>query len=193
LLQRTVPSVWSQQMARRAMPGEIDLAGTRLVGCDMDIDEGTLTILETRDYLYRRYQGAGAAPIDFCIVFSQDNRKGTHPPDLCLEGGGDGITAKADVVIPAVPGQGDVSCRELVVNSRAGTQYYLYTYKCGERYTSSFWSQQLSIFANGLIDRKSSGALVRVSTTVGASISESRARCVQMMSTAIPYLDVALQ
>jgi len=114
------------------------------------LDERTLTILETRDYLYREYACPTAQPVDFCVIFSEDNRKGTHPPDLCLE------AARRD------HGQGAMSQskgrwprRRALPRAdrpgRAGTYYFLYTYKCGREYTQSFLRQQYTIFANGLL------------------------------------------
>jgi len=95
-LSRSVPPVWSGQMARRALPAELAIDGVRLHSYDLEIPDRELVILETRDYLFRRYVLPGSPPVDFCIVFSEDNRKGTHPPDVCLEGLGREIIAKGD-------------------------------------------------------------------------------------------------
>lgn len=191
-LNRTVPSVWNQQMARQALPATIDIAGRAWTGRDLVMDENTLAILETRDYLYRRYTADGENPVDFCIIFSRDNRKGTHPPDLCLEGGGQDIVEKRDVVVHGVAGRGDLACRALVVHSGARAEYFLYVYKCGSSYTPSFWTQQAVIFTNGLLSRNASGALIRVSTPVAGDVEAANRRSMQMLGSAIPYLDAAL-
>lgn len=191
-LNRAVPSVWNQHMAAQAMPATIELDGLQWHGRDLEMDENTLTILETRDYLYRRYTAAGAAPLDFCVVFSMDNRKGTHPPDICLEGGGQEIVDKRDVLVHGVEGRGDVACRAIVVQSGARREYFLYVYKCGNSYTPSFWGQQLTIFVNGLLARNASGALVRVSTPADGDLEEAGRRSMTMLKAAIPYLDRAL-
>jgi hypothetical protein len=65
-------------------------------------------------------------------------------------------------------------------------------YKCGREYTPSFWKQQFTIFANGLLHRNASGALIRVSTPVGDDETAARRRCTMMLGAAIPYLDAAL-
>jgi EpsI family protein len=191
-LNRSVPSVWNQQMASKAMPAKLDMAGRQWQGQDLELDEQTLTILETNDYLYRRYTNTASAPVDLCIVFSQDNRKGTHPPDICLEGSGSDIVAKYDVVVPNVAGRGDVPCRAIIVQTGTRRAYHLYVYKCGREYTPSFWKQQFTIFANGLLHRNASGALIRVSTPVGDDETAARRRCTMMLGAAIPYLDAAL-
>jgi EpsI family protein len=191
-LNRAVPAIWNQRMAAQALPPSLDLDGRRWDSYDLEMDEQTLTILETRDYLYRRYLTPGVPPVDFSIVFSRDNRKGTHPPDLCLEGGGGDIVSKEDVVLHDVAGRGDVACRALVVQAGGRRDYFLYVYKCGDRYTPSFWTQQAVIFSNSLLGRNASGALIRVSTPISDSPEAASRRSMRMLSAALPHLDRAL-
>jgi len=192
ILNRTVPSTWTQRMAIQAMPASLDMDGRRWHSYDLTMDERTLTILETTDYLNRRYVAPGSAPLDFCVIFSRDNRKGTHPPDLCLEGGGQDIIAKRDVLLRNIAGRGDVLCRSLLVQSGLRRDYFLYVYKCGNEYTPSFWKQQFVIFTNGLLGRNASGALIRVSTPVTDNEEAASRRSTMLLSAAIPYLDRAL-
>ena len=186
-LNQSVPPI--RPPGSMVMPAEMTIEGNRLYGYRQELDEKTLTILETRDYVYNRYVGSGVPPVDLCIVFSQDNRKGTHPPDLCLQGSGEGIVAKGDLIVDGVEGRGQVPCRELVVQSGVKGYYYLYTYKCGGAYTASFWQQQFSIFINGLLKRDASGALVRVSMPVETNVADARRLSIQFMRQAIPQLE----
>jgi EpsI family protein len=189
-LNRAAPNVRSP--GSLSLPVEMTVEGRQLYGYRQYLDENTLTILETRDYAYSRYMTPGVPPVDFCVIFSQDNRKGTHPPDLCLQGSGEGIVAKGDVVVEGVPGCGAVPCRELIVQGGSRSYYYLYTYKCGSIYTRSFWRQQFEIFSNGLLSRDASGALVRVSTPVETSIEDARRLSVMFMRQALPYVEKAM-
>jgi EpsI family protein len=185
-----VANTWNQAMAAKSMPRTIEVDGRRLYGFDLALDDNTLTILETTDYLYRRYEGAGAPAVSFCVIFSQDNRKGTHPPEVCL---GESVVASRSVVVRNVAGQGDVPCRMLLTATDRRRECFLYVYKCGREYTASFWKQQLIILVNGLLHRNASGALIRVSTAVVDNDEEAaRKRCAAMMAAAIPYLDAAL-
>jgi EpsI family protein len=181
--------VWNQEMAGQSMPRTLVVDGRSFYGYDLPLDDQTLTILETTDYLYRRYEASGSSPIDFCVIFSQDNRKGTHPPEVCL---GEKVVTASDVVVHDVSGRGDIPCRLLGTVSDRRRDYYLYVYKCGDQYTPSFWKQQLVIFGNGLLRRNASGALIRVSTPVGDNEEAARQRCTAMLGAAIPYLDAAL-
>ncbi len=191
-LNQSLRPVWNKQVARKALPAVLNIGGRDLKSLELPLDEHVLTILETRDYLNRRYDSGSVDWIDICVIFSQDNRKGTHPPDLCLEGSGQGIVAKGNVVVSDVEGRGSVPCRELIVQFGRERKYFLYTYKCSNRYTSSFWTQQLLIFVNGFLDRNASGALIQTSTPVTTDLSDARRRCEQMIRAAIPHLDRGL-
>jgi EpsI family protein len=191
-LGRAAPSAWNHGMLQTALPVNLEFGDGRWHGYDMELDPNTLTVLEWPDYLMRQYVCAAGdrPPVDFCVIFSKDNRKGTHPPDLCLEGGGQEIIHAADVATD-VAGRGRVPCRELIVQLGNDRHYYLYFYKCGDRYTRSFYVQQFIILANGLLSRDASGALVRVSTPAGADPAAARARAEGLLGAAVPYLDRA--
>ncbi|MCX5677465.1 MAG: exosortase-associated EpsI family protein [Planctomycetota bacterium] len=103
-----------------------------------------------------------------------------------------GWVARRDLVVPNVAGRGDVPCRVIIVQSGGRRTYYLYVYKCGREYTPSFWKQQFTIFANSLLRRNASGALIRVSTPMGDDEEASSRRCERMLGAAIPFLDATL-
>jgi len=188
-LGRTVPSGLTPEIVAKAVPADLNVDGRSLHSYPLTMDDRTLMILEHPSYLYRRYIAPDGVVVDYCLIFSKDNRKGTHPPDVCLAGSGEGIVAKADVVLDGVQGRGALPCREIVVQSGLAKQYHLYTYKCGDRYTRSFWTQQFVIFTNGLLNRNASGALVRVSTSADDSLGQAKARCMALLRASVPHLD----
>ncbi|HNX27511.1 MAG TPA: exosortase, partial [Phycisphaerae bacterium] len=194
LLNRAEPPKATPAMLDSAMPMTFDVNSMRYVGYPVEIDRQTLTILENPGYLSRQYSCPdNAGDIEVTVFFSQDNRKGIHPPDLCLEGGGDSIIGKN--VVQA----GDVPCRALLFVHEEQLYYMLYTYKCGRSYTLSFWRQQLTIFLNGLLERNSTGALVRVATPVivgdgmdkATAIRQAASRAEGMMTNIIPCIGKA--
>jgi len=192
-LNLAIPPVWNQQMARSAVPRQLQVDGRTWDSYELKLDKRILDILETQDYLYRQYFREGDSPVGFLVIFSRDNRKGTHPPDLCLQGSGDGIVAAADLQVDAVEGRGSVPCRELVSQDAAGLEYTLYTYKCGREYTNSFWRQQWIILLNGLLHRNASGALIRFTTRIeGNKRAQARDRCSAFVRATIPHLDRSL-
>ena len=150
-------------VAGRNVPKQITVDGQVFTGTDHVLDDLTLIILETNDYLYRRFQGDRGDRFDLLIVFSANNRKGTHPPEVCIEGDGTQIVHKETAVV-GVQGMGDMRMREIIGQKGFRSSYFLYTYKSGDKYTPSFFGQQFWIFFNGLASRNTAGALVRFST-----------------------------
>jgi len=191
-LNRAPPHVWGRHLVSRALPSDLVCEQGRWRGYDMRLSEQVLTVLGTRDYLLRRYVRPGEAPVDVAVIFSMDNRKGTHPPDLCLEGTGQEIIAKADLEVARSGDRDELPCRELLIQSGSKLYYFLYTYKCGQTYTRSFWRQQLTIFMNGMLNRNSSGALIRISTRVTGEVEAARRRAAEMLAVAAPHLDRGL-
>jgi EpsI family protein len=196
LRREVVPGHFRKDYAAQALSSSLDLAGGRKAeqfGPDIPLDEQTMDILETEDYLNRRFRVFGEPLVHVSIIFSMDNRKGTHPPDVCLAGSGEGIVAKETVGVDGIPGRDSVDFRGLVVNNHDGSKtYYIYTYKCGGRYTDSFWMQQLLIMWNGLVNSNASGALIRLSTPIEQSPAQARERCIDYIRAVIPQLDANL-
>jgi EpsI family protein len=186
---RAVPSPWTGEAAGTAMPRSLSVTDRTLHGYDLRVTQNVKNILETDDILLRRYAAPGVPYRDFWLVFSGDNRKGTHPPDVCIEGGGGDIVAKAPVTLKDVEGRGDVPCREIIAQNGKKRHYYLYTFRCGDEYTPSFWKQQWTILVNGLLQRNASGALVEVSTPIDEGVEEARQRSMELLAVAVPYLD----
>lgn len=191
-LNKSAPPIYSENILKESLPAQVSIDGDLWNSYVLDFDAKVLVVLETESAILRRYVHPRQEPVDFCLVFSKDNRKGTHPPDLCLEGSGQNIIAKNGILVRDIPGWDKLSCRELVIQSGSRRTYYLYTYKCGNRYTGSFWLQQFMIFWNGLLDRNASGALIRISTPIETGVDEARRKVIKFLHMGIPCLDRAL-
>lgn len=186
---RSVPSSLTPAHVARAVPSRLEVADRRWEGRDHTLDENTLTVLEWPDYLFRIYEAPGAPRVELSIIFSRDNRKGTHPPDLCMEGGGQDITHKASLVVGGGDGSKALPCRELVTQRGAVRMYHLYVYRCAGGYTGSFWKQQLVIFLYGLFNQNASGALMRVSTPLADDLPAARRRAKAFLVAAAEHMD----
>jgi EpsI family protein len=190
--------------AKEAIPAMLTSGKETWTSTAMTFSDVELEILETRDYMYRTYADGRGNPVDLCIIFSEDNRKGTHPPDVCLEGSGLRIMSRMNRVVqiaePRREGSnessgraenGTLELRELVAMSTSGQYlYFAYFYKCGDTFTPSFYKQQWQIVWNGLTRRNASGALVRYSTPMNTStdIDAARQRIDQLLAATFPYI-----
>ncbi len=184
------PSRTTSETLAGILPSDIDTPAGRWTwdGREYKLDAQQLRILEYPAYGAKRYVGQGGWAVA-SLVFSRDNRKGTHPPDVCLEGGGGEILAQQAVPLSGVPGRETVGCREIVVQNGSRRTYHLYTYKCGTSYTPSFFWQQFMIFFNGLVGREAGGALIQVQTHVDDSAGDARARATALMRQLVAVLD----
>ena len=193
-LDREPKSMWSQNNVAKALPPQIKVGDTQLTSSDMTLDENTLTLLNTRDYLYREYNGLDH-PVDICVIFSKGNPTSSHPPELCLTAGGGNIFHSRDVTLERIHGMKDVTCRELGVQQPGGlSYYYIYTFKYGQGYTQRFaWQQVALFFKTRIFGGNASGALIRISTPITGDIEEARQRAMDFMRVSLPYLDKELK
>ena len=162
-----------------------------------------MAILQTSDYLKRKYEDPDGRSVDLTIIFSQNNRKGTHPPEVCLEGSGGRIVQKQlhDVTFASVDDDGrprdvDVEVRELISENRGYQMLHLYLYKCGDSYTPNYITQQAIIFLNGIIARNAAGALIRIDVPIGKAdtrvTEEARKLALEAAQAFMPQIDQGL-
>jgi EpsI family protein len=196
VLNGTGPAPWRGDMAAQAVPHTLQIDGRTWVGRDVPVKEAVWIILSTPDVLIREYRAAGVEePVTLIITYSMGDRRSIHGPDVCMEGGGGEIVHKKDVVLKDVPGRGTIGLRELIVHypKNAMHRYALYTFKCGDGYTTDIWQQQLTIAANRLLGRKVGGGLIQVvSPGKGREDPAAKARCQALWRAMVPHLDEKL-
>jgi EpsI family protein len=178
-------------LAAQAIPRTLIASDRVWTSTDMRFSDLEMQILETSDYIFRTYTDGKGSPVDLCVVFSEDNRKGTHPPDICLEGSGYRIVSREPrtVAVAGVP----LTLEEIVATAGTGVgsnqyMYFAYFYKCGTTFTPSFYKQQMEIVWNGLMHHNAAGALIRYSVPMASSadIQSARARVDQLLAVTFP-------
>lgn len=181
---------------------DLVIDGVKFRSRDLEMDQKTLTILENPDYVLRRfYSPLDERVVDLMIVFSRDNRKATHPPEVCLEGSGGNILSKTDYpvtveTLPKSKGNGDgldLALREVITKTGDREATHTYIYKCGNSYTVSFFKQQVTILFNGMLSRNASGALIRFTVPVGkGGRKQARELTIEAAKALIPDIDLKL-
>ena len=193
-------------VARGAVPAVMVIAGQDFHSKEDKMTQLEMAILQTEDYLKRRYTSTIDQNkfVDLTIVFSKNNRKGTHPPEVCLEGGGGRITSKQvhEIQFTGVdaddqPNQEETEIRELISVNQGYFVLHMYLYKCGESYTPNYITQQGIIFVNGFLNRNASGALIRVDVPIGFTKNEetvkaARDRALDAVNAFMPEIDKGL-
>ncbi len=174
-------------VAAKAIPAVIDDHGRFWTSSTNTFSDAEMDILETHDYVNRTYSDGQGQPVELCVIFSEDNRKGTHPPDVCLEGGGRRIMQKMDRDV-TVAGTA-LTLRELVTSYEGHSTYFAYFYKCGSSFTPSFYSQQAMIVWYGLTRQNAGGALIRYSVDMpDGNLDAARRRVDQLLDVTFPAI-----
>ncbi|MCK4533150.1 EpsI family protein [bacterium] len=134
---------------------------------DIPMAERTYEILETKDVLFREYSKGIGHSVYLCIVYSKDNRKVSHPPEVCYEGGGSMVLSKSIEYISLLKG-GFFKANKLIVQRGNKKEVVIYWYKAGNKDTISYYKQQWYIVLNRIWERNgsSSGALIRFSSPI---------------------------
>ena len=136
-------------------------------GEDIEVDDRTLELLETDDVLMREYRKEGYPPVEFCIIYASNNRKVSHPPEICYRGGGWALEEKKPIVFSKRSGEfPEFSAIKLIIEKGDQKQLVLYWYKCNRKYTTNYYTQQINIVKSEITTGKSTSGLIRISTPI---------------------------
>lgn len=132
-------------------------------GADIPLPERDYEILETKNLFIRDYKNPNGDSVYLYIIYSGDNRRALHPPEVCYTGGGATILEKS--VIPVTD---SMKANKFVIEYKDSRQLVVYWFKSNDLNTYSYLKQQLKIVADRMLGKKTSGAMIRVSTEIGA-------------------------
>jgi len=144
---------------------------------ELIITDDEYEILETRNAFTRKYFIGDEQHAYLFIVYSERNRKVSHPPEICYTGGGVSVVdsrldtiavSSAELGLESNTVQEDVQIRanRLLLEKGDVQQIAFYWFKVGDTFTSNYWKQQFLIVLNTILGKPSSSALIRVSATV---------------------------
>lgn len=151
---------------------------------DIPLEEKVYEILETRNLLLREYKKGGEPGIVLYIIYSDKNRKASHPPEVCLTGSGVSIVKKTAGEIPlsGLP----LKTNYLIAEKGGARELMFYWFKSGKTFTPNYLSQQLRIMLNQLQGKSSGGAMIRVSTTITKDEKETEEKIVNFIREIMP-------
>ncbi len=155
-------------------------------GRDLEVDERAYEILETRNLILREYS-KGDEKIYLYIIYSQDNRKVSHPPEVCFEGSGVTIVKKDKIRLNSADNR-VIPANRLIVEKGGASNIVVYWYKAGDYYTDNYLKQQLKIALARLRFKRTSGALIRLTAEVAPDHPERALEDIQAFTKeAYPY------
>lgn len=157
-------------------------------GREVTVEEYVYRILETRDVIERSYNdSAGGLPVHMAVVYSADNRRVAHPPELCYTGSGWEVNSKQYVNIEGLP-----PMVRLVISHAHEKQLVLYCFKSGPDFIANYYKQQFNIVRNYFLRRSTASALVRFSIDADKNEAESEKRLVDFTRQMMPEIQKTL-
>lgn len=133
---------------------------------ELPISSLEYNILETRNAFARVYHTKEGKEVFLFIVYSQHNRKVSHPPEVCYTGSGISVINSMVDSIDILNGGDVIESKKLTVEKGNIQQIVYYWFKVGNKFTSSYWQQQFLIAFNTVLGKPVSSAMIRVSATI---------------------------
>jgi EpsI family protein len=160
-------------------------------GIEITMDERTYELLETKDTIMREYINTSGDKVVLTVVYSKENIRVVHAPDICLSGGGSNICDEAieTVSFGDKPKKHNIFNRFTVENG-SEKQIVLFLYKTGKKTTPKALQMQFNFFINKALRRSShSVALIRFSSyAINGDTETATRKTKQFAAEAMPVL-----
>jgi len=159
-------------------------------GGDERLNSETLAVLRASDYLLRDYRMADGRVMGFYVGYYASQRDGAtyHSPLNCLPGSGWVMTQPGTITIKPVGRPSFVANRYIIENA-GHRELLVYWYQGrGRAVASEYWGKVYTVLDSVSL-RRSDGALVRITSPVGASETESLKAATELaaeVSTRLP-------
>jgi EpsI family protein len=145
---------------------------------DTPLPERVYDLLGTKNLIIRDYKNERGDAVNLYIVYSQDNRKVSLPPEVDLQDEDTTITDQAPLKITDL-----IHVTMLMIQKDASSEAVAYWYRAGGVNTNIYLKQQLKVVIDRMLGKKTSVALIRVSTKIednkeGAALNRLKAFCV---------------
>lgn len=161
---------------------------------ELTITDEEYAILETRNAFARRYFNNQGQEVMLYIIYSQNNRKVSHPPEVCYTGGGMSVTGRKIVDISSdasgsSKNKNSLQANQLSLEQGNSKELSYYWFKVGDSFTPSYWKQQLLIAVKSLTGKPSSSAMIRVSAIVNqGDVKKAEVEAESFIKTILPKL-----
>lgn len=133
---------------------------------EIPITKEEYDILETQNAFVRKYFTPQGREAYLFIVYSQSNRKVSHPPEVCYIGSGVSVLEHSRDTVDVPSEKISIDVNKLQLARGTDKQIAFYWFKVGDTFTPSYWKQQMLIVLKTILGKPSSSALIRVSVSV---------------------------
>jgi len=154
------------------------------------LDQGALDILKPHDYMMRRDQDGAGQNVWLFVAYWDTQRKGAQPhsPRNCLPGAGWEPLEASRLTIPLPVPFGAITANRYVIQKDRNQQLVFYWYHSQGKAIAGEMAARFAMVRSSILRRRTDGALVRVSSPVRDSVSETSERLTQYIQALYPIL-----
>jgi EpsI family protein len=151
---------------------------------DIKLTQRDYDILETTNLIMRNYKDPAGQSVLLYIVYSDNNRKVAHPPEVCYTGSGSTITEKK--VFNVTP---TIQANQMVVETTKGDrQYVVYWFRAGQLNIAKYLDQQLAVVWRRTFGKRTSSAMIRISADAKEGQDAATGKMISEFASAIEPL-----
>jgi exosortase D (VPLPA-CTERM-specific) len=143
---------------------EFPMAVSQWRGTPVAMEKHYIDTLRFDDYLLADFQGPASAPINLYIAYYGSQRKGqsTHSPKTCLPGGGWEMQSLTETSLITAETGKEFPVNRAVIQKGNDRQVVLYWFKQRDHLVTNEYLVKALLFWDGLVKRRSDGALIRL-------------------------------
>ncbi|MEW8150697.1 MAG: VPLPA-CTERM-specific exosortase XrtD [Candidatus Thiodiazotropha endolucinida] len=163
-------------------------------GNENRLEDIYLKSLKLDDYLIGNYADSMGSVVNFYIAYyaSQQAGSAAHSPRSCIPGGGWEIEQVTQVDLADIQVNGEaLNVNRLVIKRGEYKQLVYYWFQQRGRVMTNEWLVKWYLFLDGLTKRRTDGALVRLTTSIGAGEewTDGDKRLADFSGKVVPLLD----
>ncbi len=178
-------ALYPERMEREHLKArDLPLVMDNWFGREIEVDAEVREILETDDVVQRAYVNPlHPEPVHLAVVYSPDNRRVAHPPEVCYLAGSWEVNDKRIVEREGLP-----PMVRLVISYGQHKDMVYYCYKSGPDYLANYYQQQINIIRNYMLRRPTASALIRFSTAVQGNEAGAEERLLTFARLMMPEI-----
>ena len=152
-------------------------------GVDEILDDETLKVLRASDYLLRNFRKPDGQVANFYVGYYESQRTGAtyHSPLNCLPGSGWSLSEPGKATIPLPDGTSFVANKYIIENGEYKSLMLYWYQGRGRNVASEYWGKVYTVL-DSVRMRRSDGAMVRVTVSIGNSQERAEQAAVELAS-----------
>lgn len=150
-----------------------------------------VNLLKVNDYVMQRYADGGGRTLWLYIAYWATQRKGgaqIHSPQNCLPGSGWEPVEASKLVVPLGAPAPPITVNRYLIQKEGNRQVVLYWYHSQGKDVAGEVQAKVAMVWNAFLNNRTDGALIRISTPVQGSVSETTERLVRYVQAVHPIL-----